>query len=77
MMSFLMVGPLMVFILIVAPLWLILHYRSKRNFSDSLSHDDYEQLNQLSETSRQLQQRVQTLEKILDVESPNWRNHYE
>ncbi|MBF9000737.1 MULTISPECIES: envelope stress response membrane protein PspB [Vibrio] len=77
MVSVFMVGPLMVFLLIVAPLWLFLHYRSKRNFNDALSHEDYEQLHQLTDKARQLQTRVETLERILDVETPNWRSRYE
>ncbi|RJG42163.1 envelope stress response membrane protein PspB [Motilimonas pumila] len=72
-----MVAPLIVFLVIVAPLWLILHYRSKKQISQGLSAEEKTQLGQLLDRAEQLQQRVHTLESILDVESPNWRNHHE
>ncbi|MFA0729057.1 envelope stress response membrane protein PspB, partial [Vibrio sp. 10N.222.48.A4] len=31
----------------------------------------------LSEQAESMQDRVKTLEKILDAESPNWRRNYE
>ncbi|MDW6003832.1 envelope stress response membrane protein PspB [Vibrio mangrovi] len=69
--------PLIVFMVVVAPLWLILHYRSKKRSDGGLSQEDYEQLATLSEKAESLQQRVHTLEKILDDETPNWRSNYE
>ncbi|SJN56750.1 envelope stress response membrane protein PspB [Vibrio ruber] len=69
--------PLIVFMVVVAPLWLILHYRSKKRSEGGLSQEDYEQLAALSAKADSLQQRVHTLEKILDDETPNWRSHYE
>ena len=73
-MSGFMVGPIIVFLVIVAPLWLILHYRSRKQLSEGLSSQEMTQLNQLVERAEKLQQRVHTLESILDVEAPNWRN---
>ena len=75
--SVLFSGPLIVFLIFVAPLWLILHYRSKRKMSHSLSEEEHERLHQLTEKARGLQQRVETLERILDAESPSWRNRYD
>ena len=68
--------PLIIFLVIVAPLWLILHYRSQRNAGGSLSQDDYELLQALASKAESLQQRIHTLEKILDAETPDWRSHY-
>ncbi|MGD8111025.1 envelope stress response membrane protein PspB [Vibrio sp. TRT 21S02] len=76
-MSFWISGPLIVFLIFVAPLWLILHYRSKRKTSSGLSSEDYERLQSLSDKAESMQQRVDTLERILDSESPNWRQRYE
>ncbi len=73
----LLLGPLMIFLLFVAPLWLVLHYRSKRKFTNNLNEDDAVQLTRLSEQARQLDARIRTLEHILDVEAPDWRQHYE
>ena len=70
-------APLIVFLIFVAPLWLFLHYRSKKKSATGLSEEDYEKLHRLSEKADVLQQRVGTLERILDAEAPNWRQNYD
>ncbi|WP_153446979.1 envelope stress response membrane protein PspB [Vibrio algicola] len=72
MMTFL-ATPLVVFMIFVAPLWLILHYRSKRQVGHGLSGEELEQLKQLASKAEGMQARIKTLEKILDSEAPNWR----
>lgn len=67
------VGPLCLFLLIVAPIWLVMHYRSKRQVSQGLTEEEYRQLRQLAEQSEQMAARIHTLEAILDSESPDWR----
>ncbi|GAM58124.1 phage shock protein B [Vibrio ishigakensis] len=66
--------PLIVFCIFVAPLWLLLHYRSKRNLDQGLTEQEREQLQELSGKAVQMKQRIETLEKILDAETPGWRN---
>ena len=66
--------PLIIFLIFVAPLWLILHYRSKRQISQGLTEEEYVQLSELSELADQMADRINTLEAILDTESPQWRN---
>ncbi|EGQ9061746.1 envelope stress response membrane protein PspB [Vibrio parahaemolyticus] len=75
--AFLLVGPVIVFLIFVAPLWLFLHYRSKRKTDSALSIQDLERLQVLSEKAEAMQSRVDTLERILDAESPTWRRKYE
>ncbi|BDR13896.1 envelope stress response membrane protein PspB [Vibrio sp. STUT-A11] len=75
--TFFMTGPLIVFLIFVAPLWLFLHYRSKRKTDSALSSQDLERLQVLSEKAESMQSRVDTLERILDAESPTWRRKYE
>ncbi|CAM2970217.1 envelope stress response membrane protein PspB [Vibrio mytili] len=75
--TFFFVGPLIVFLIFVAPLWLFLHYRSKRKTDSALSSQDLERLQVLSEKAEAMQSRVDTLERILDAESPTWRRKYE
>lgn len=70
-------GPIIVFLIFVAPLWLFLHYRSKKKSEHGLTTEDYEKLQSLSNKAEQLQTRVGTLEKILDSESSSWRQHYD
>ncbi|APU73570.1 envelope stress response membrane protein PspB [Vibrio parahaemolyticus] len=75
--AFLLVGPVIVFLIFVAPLWLFLHYRSKRKTDSALSSQDLERLQVLSEKAEAMQSRVDTLERILDAESPTWRRKYD
>ncbi|TON69340.1 envelope stress response membrane protein PspB [Vibrio parahaemolyticus] len=75
--AFFLVGPVVVFLIFVAPLWLFLHYRSKRKTDSALSSQDLERLQVLSEKAEAMQSRVDTLERILDAESPTWRRKYD
>jgi len=66
--------PVIVFMIIVAPIWLILHYRSKGQLNQGLSEGDYDQLQELAVTADKMANRIKTLEAILDAEAPQWRN---
>lgn len=68
------IAPVIIFMLIVAPIWLILHYRSKRQISQGLSEEEYIQLSELSELADKMADRIKTLEAILDAETPDWRD---
>ncbi|MDX2369778.1 MAG: envelope stress response membrane protein PspB [Colwellia sp.] len=67
-------APVIIFLVIVAPIWLVLHYRSKGQVSQGLSEEEYIQLSNLSETADKMADRIKTLEAILDAETPDWRN---
>jgi len=66
--------PLILFLTIVAPIWLVLHYRSKKQINQGFSEEEYMQLSELSELADKMTDRIKTLEAILDAESPDWRN---
>jgi phage shock protein B len=66
--------PVIIFMLLVAPIWLILHYRSKRQINQGFSEEEYTQLSDLSELADKMTDRIKTLEAILDAETPDWRN---
>jgi len=66
--------PTIIFMTIVAPIWLILHYRSKKQVSQGLTEDEYMSLQTLSNKAEMMADRIQTLEAILDAETPDWRN---
>ncbi len=68
----LMVVPIL-FMVIVLPLWLILHYVSKFKATKSLSQADEETLADLWRLSEILERRIESLETILDEEAPGWR----
>ncbi|WP_417761964.1 envelope stress response membrane protein PspB [Shewanella sp.] len=65
--------PIYLFMIFVAPLWLILHYRSKRQVSQGLTDEEFNLLNELVDKADKMTQRIGTLESILDAESPEWR----
>ncbi len=65
--------PLVVFMIVVAPLWIILHYRSKRQAGEGLSGEDQKKLETLVARAEDMQERIVTLERILDAEVPRWR----
>ncbi len=68
-----LVTPLILFMAIVAPLWLILHYKSKRQIENGISEQEREQLNALSARAQEMSTRLKALEGILDESVPHWR----
>ncbi|MCF2946876.1 envelope stress response membrane protein PspB [Paraglaciecola aquimarina] len=68
------VAPIIIFMIFVAPIWLILHYRSKKQMSQGLTEDEYTTLQDLANRADKMADRIHTLESILDAEAPQWRN---
>lgn len=66
--------PFIIFMVVVAPTWLILHYRSKKYLNQGLSAEESASLQELADRAEKMAERIQTLEAILDAESPDWRN---
>ena len=67
--------PSIVFMVIVAPLWVWLHYRSKRRAQAALTESERDNLEALLLKSEAMMERIDTLESILDVQTPEWRKH--
>ena len=65
--------PTLVFIVFVLPIWLFMHYRTKQQLQSTLSETEREEIQQLANSSQRMLARIDTLEAILDEESPNWR----
>lgn len=65
--------PTALFLVFVAPMWLFLHYRSKRQVSQGLTDEEYQELTSLSHQAEAMAVRIETLESILDAEAPQWR----
>ena len=42
-----LMAPIIIFMIVVAPIWLVLHYRSKRQVSQGLTEEEFSQLNDL------------------------------
>ena len=60
-------------ITICLPLWIIFHYLTKMKTSKGLSPEDEKMLSEVWESANKMQERINTLERILDIESPDWR----
>jgi len=69
--------PMILFMIFVAPLWVIMHYRSKSKMGQGLTDIELEQLNELSAKADKMAERIKTLEAILDADSPNWRQQHD
>jgi len=73
MLDFLFV-PTILFIVIVMPIWITLHYRSAGKAQAGLDQGDREQLDDLLANIDKLTRRINTLEQILDADHGSWRS---
>ena len=65
--------PTVVFLVIVAPLWIFMHYRSKQRAQSELTAEERQSLEQLAMRAEKMAERIETLEAILDSDTPGWR----
>jgi phage shock protein B len=62
-----------IFLVIVAPIWIIFHYVTQWRQARRLSSDDEKALGELWQSARRMEGRIDALEKVLDAEAPGWR----
>lgn len=67
------IAPLVVFLVFVAPIWIFAHYATRWRTSRMLSSEDEKMLSDLWESAATMETRINTLERILDAEVPEWR----
>ena len=65
--------PTILFLVIVAPMWITMHYRSVSRSSRSLNEEDRHSIEHMLETVDKLSDRIGALESILDDDHPQWR----
>ena len=65
--------PIIVFLVFVAPLWILMHYRSVNRSSRSLTLEDRESIEHMLVTVDKLTDRIEALESILDADHREWR----
>ncbi|HJO69151.1 MAG TPA: envelope stress response membrane protein PspB [Rhodospirillales bacterium] len=65
--------PLIIFLAVVAPIWIIAHYVTRWRTAKILTAEDESMLSGLWETAPRLESRINALESILDAEAPEWR----
>lgn len=65
--------PTVIFLTVVLPMWLILHYWTRARQDKGLSDEERHSLEEAMALAERLEQRVATLETILDAEHAGWR----
>jgi len=63
----------LIFLLVVAPIWIVAHYLVRWRKSRRLSAGDEKALADLYDLARRMEGRIATLERVLDAEAPGWR----
>jgi phage shock protein B len=63
-----------IFMTVIVPLFVIMHYTTKWKATKGLSDDEHQMLEDLWKESQAMQSRVNALETILDSQVPDWRN---
>ena len=71
-----MMEAVIVFMVVVAPIWIIMHYRSKGTKQEGISESEHSRLQELTEIADSMMVRIETLESILDKETPDWREKH-
>ena len=54
--------------------WIIFHYVSKWKTAATLTTEDENLLDELHDLARRLDERMITIERIIQAENPNWRS---
>jgi phage shock protein B len=62
-----------IFLVVVAPIWIVAHYLTRWRSSRKLSAGDERALGELFDTARRMDARIVALERVLDAETPGWR----
>jgi phage shock protein B len=70
------VGPVIICsILFIGLPWVIFHYITKWKTAATLTGSDEKLLDELHDAARRLDDRLNTIERIMTAENPGWRNH--
>jgi len=63
-----------VFMVVVLPVWLLLHYLTRMKGMRGLKKEDETALEKLWEDAVRMEKRITSLETILDIKHPEWRD---
>jgi phage shock protein B len=64
-------------VVVVIPLWIIFHYVTKWKAMKGLTAEDEESFTDLRQASDRLEERLRSMERILDTEVPDWRSRHD
>jgi phage shock protein B len=62
-----------IFLVVVAPIWIIAHYATRWRAARRLSGEDEKALSEMWQSARRMEARIEALEHVLDSEAPGWR----
>jgi phage shock protein B len=62
--------PLIIFMVVVAPIWIIAHYMTRWRVAKTLTPEDEKQFAELWQTAERMEERLATIERILDDDMP-------
>lgn len=65
-----------IFLTVCFPLWIIFHYATKWKEAKGMTPEDEKMLSEIWESTSRMEDRIKTLERILDIEAPNWREQH-
>lgn len=63
----------LLFLIVVAPVWIALHYLTRWRSNRGLSAEDESKLGELWQSAGRMETRIASLERVLDAEAPGWR----
>jgi len=72
-MEFFLFPLLIVFMVVVLPIWIAVHYFTNWRTSKAISGADEKLLSELWQNATKMEDRIRNLERILDEEAPDWR----
>ena len=64
---------IVMFVVLIAPRWMILHYSSKKHASQRLTPDDERMLEDLWRSAKAMERRLADLESIVEPDAPGMR----
>jgi phage shock protein B len=67
------VGAIAVVVLFIGLPWIIFHYITRWKTAATLTTEDENLLDELHELARRLDERMMTIERIVQADNPNWR----
>ena len=70
-----LIAPSIIFLLFVAPIWIVTHYRYKSKMVKGISESETENIDQMLELIDKLTDRVETLEELLHNDHPDWQKN--
>ncbi|HVM37929.1 MAG TPA: envelope stress response membrane protein PspB [Sphingomicrobium sp.] len=70
-----MIGGLAIVCLFIGLPWVIFHYVTKWKTAATLTQSDEKLLDELHDAARRLDDRICSIERIMDAENPQWRQN--